>query len=255
VTVAPAFGVAFDAADTVASGSLLLAVPIAVAAGFLSFASPCVVPLLPGYLSYMTGVAVQDLDGARRGRMLAGSVLFVLGFTVLFVSGGALFGGIASELIEYQGVISKVMGAAVIMFGLAFIGWLPLLQREVRLPVPGVGLAMAPLLGLVFGLGWVPCLSPTLGTVISLAYAEATAGRGAALALAYCIGLGVPFVLVAVAFGRAARALRWIRDHQRALTIVGGVLMILLGVLLLTGWWDAVIIELRTRVGSGEILL
>jgi cytochrome c-type biogenesis protein len=255
VTVAPAFGVAFDAADTVASGSLLLAVPIAVAAGFLSFASPCVVPLLPGYLSYMTGVAVQDLDGARRGRMLAGSVLFVLGFTVLFVSGGALFGGIASELIEYQGVISKVMGAAVIMFGLAFIGWLPLLQREVRLPVPGVGLAMAPLLGLVFGLGWVPCLSPTLGTVISLAYAEATAGRGAALALAYCVGLGVPFVLVAVAFGRAARALRGIRDQQRALTIVGGVLMILLGVLLLTGWWDAVIIALRTRVGSGEILL
>jgi cytochrome c-type biogenesis protein len=244
-----------DAAGTVASGSLLLAVPIALAAGFLSFASPCVIPLLPGYLSYMTGVAVQDLESARRGRMLAGSVLFVLGFTVLFVSGGALFGGLASHLLEYQPVISKVMGVAVILFGLAFIGWLPLLQREVRLPVPGVGLAMAPLLGLVFGLGWVPCLSPTLGTVISLAYAEATAGRGALLAFAYCVGLGVPFVLVAVAFGRFTRALRWIREHQRALTVFGGLLLITLGVLLLTGWWDGLIIELRTRVGSGEIAL
>jgi cytochrome c-type biogenesis protein len=244
-----------DAAGTVASGSLLLAVPIALAAGFLSFASPCVIPLLPGYLSYMTGVAVQDLEGARRGRMLAGSVLFVLGFTVLFVSGGALFGGLASHLLEYQPVISKVMGVAVILFGLAFIGWLPLLQREVRLPVPGVGLAMAPLLGLVFGLGWVPCLSPTLGTVISLAYAEATAGRGALLAFAYCVGLGVPFVLVGVAFGRFTRALRWIREHQRALTVFGGLLLITLGVLLLTGWWDGLIIELRTRVGSGEIAL
>jgi cytochrome c-type biogenesis protein len=244
-----------DIANTVASGSLLLAVPIALAAGFLSFASPCVIPLLPGYLSYMTGVAVQDLENARRGRMLAGSVLFVLGFTVLFVSGGALFGGLAAHLLEYQPVISKVMGVAVILFGLAFIGWLPLLQHEVRLPVPGVGLAMAPLLGLVFGLGWVPCLSPTLGTVISLAYAEATAGRGALLAFAYCVGLGVPFVLVAVAFGRFTRALRWIREHQRVLSVAGGVLMIVLGILLFTGWWDALIIELRTRVGSGEIAL
>jgi len=114
---------------------------------------------------------------------------------------------------------------------------------------------MAPLLGLVFGLGWVPCLSPTLGTVISLAYAEATASRGAILALAYCVGLGVPFVLVAVAFGRLTHALRWIRDHQRILTVAGGVLMVVLGILLLTGWWDALIIELRTRIGSGEILL
>lgn len=244
-----------DVADTVASGSLLIAVPIAMAAGFLSFASPCVVPLLPGYLSYMTGVAVQDLGEARRGRMLLGSTLFVLGFTVVFVSGGALFGGVAPHLLEYQSAISKVMGVVVIAFGLAFIGWLPLLQREVRLPVPGVGLAMAPLLGLVFGLGWVPCLSPTLGTVISLAYAEATAWRGAALALAYCVGLGVPFVLVAVAFGRAARALTWIREHQRALTLAGGLLMVVVGVLLLTGGWDALIIELRTRIGSGEIAL
>jgi cytochrome c-type biogenesis protein len=244
-----------DVTDTVASGSLAAAVPIAVAAGLLSFASPCVVPLLPGYLSYMTGVAVHDLETARRGRMLAGASLFVLGFTVLFVSGGALFGGIGGQLVAYQSVISKVLGLLVIAFGLAFIGWIPLLQREIRLPVPGVGLAMAPLLGLVFGLGWVPCLSPTLGTVTTLAYTEATAGRGALLAFAYCLGLGVPFVIVAVAFGRLTRALDWVRRHQRALTLFGGGLMIALGVLLVTGLWDALMIELRTRIGSGEIAL
>jgi cytochrome c-type biogenesis protein len=244
-----------DVTDTVASGSLAVAVPIAIAAGLLSFASPCVVPLLPGYLSYMTGVAVQDLETARRGRMLAGSSLFVLGFTVLFVSGGALFGGVGGELVEYQAVISRVLGLVVIAFGLAFIGWIPLLQREVRLPVPGVGLAMAPLLGLLFGLGWVPCLSPTLGTVTTLAYTEATAGRGALLAFAYCVGLGVPFVIVAVAFGRLTRTLDWVRAHRRALTLFGGGLMIVLGVLLATGLWDALIIELRSWIGSGEIAL
>ena len=241
--------------DTVASGSLVVALPIAVAAGLLSFASPCVVPLLPGYLSYMTGVAVQDLGTARRGRMLAGSSLFVLGFTVLFVSGGAFFGGIGGQLVEYQSVISRVLGVFVIAFGLAFIGWVPMLQREVRLAVPGVGLAMAPVLGLLFGLGWVPCLSPTLGTVTTLAYTEATAGRGALLAFAYCVGLGVPFVLVAVAFGRLTRALDWVRVHQRALTLFGGGLMVALGVLLVTGLWDVLIIELRSRIGSGEIAL
>jgi cytochrome c-type biogenesis protein len=241
--------------DTVASGSLAAAVPIAVAAGLLSFASPCVIPLLPGYLSYMTGVAVQDLQTARRGRMLAGSSLFVLGFTVLFVSGGAFFGGIGGQLIEYQSAISRVLGLLVIAFGVAFIGWIPLLQREVRLPVPGVGLAMAPVLGLLFGLGWVPCLSPTLGTVTTLAYTEATAGRGALLAFAYCLGLGVPFVVVAVAFGRLTRALDWVRTHQRALTLAGGGLMIALGILLVTGLWDSLIIELRSRIGNGEIAL
>lgn len=244
-----------DLTDTVASGSLLVALPIAVAAGLLSFASPCVVPLLPGYLSYMTGVAVQDLHRARRGRMLLGSSLFVLGFTVVFVTGGALFGGLGGRLIEHQVTISRVLGVLVILFGLAFIGWVPLLQREIRLPVPGIGLAMAPLLGLVFGLGWVPCLSPTLGTVTTLAYTEATAGRGALLALAYCLGLGVPFIVAAVAFGRLTRAFDWLRRHQRTLTVVGGALMVLIGVLLLTGWWDLLIIELRSQIGSGEIAL
>lgn len=244
-----------DVTDTVASGSLLAAVPIAVVAGLLSFASPCVIPLLPGYLSYMTGVAVQDLDTAKRGRMLAGSVLFVLGFTVLFVSGGALFGGIGGQLIEHQQLISRILGVAVIILGVGYLGWIPLMQREARFPLPGVGLAMAPLLGVLFGLGWVPCLSPTLGTVTTLAYTEGTAARGALLAFAYCVGLGVPFIIAAVAFGRITGAIGWLRRHQRGLTLFGGALMIALGILLVTGLWDALIIELRSRVGSGEIAL
>lgn len=244
-----------DVTDTVASGSLLAAVPIAVVAGLLSFASPCVIPLLPGYLSYMTGVAVQDLDTAKRGRMLAGSVLFVLGFTVLFVSGGALFGGIGGQLIEHQQLISRILGVAVIILGVGYLGWIPLMQREARFPLPGVGLAMAPLLGVLFGLGWVPCLSPTLGTVTTLAYTEGTAARGALLAFAYCVGLGAPFIIAAVAFGRITGAIGWLRRHQRGLTLFGGALMIALGILLVTGLWDALIIELRSRVGSGEIAL
>jgi cytochrome c-type biogenesis protein len=244
-----------DITSIVGSGSLAVALPIALAAGVLSFASPCVVPLLPGYLSYMTGVAVQDLQSARRGRMLLGSSLFVLGFTVVFVSGGALFGGLGGRLIEHQATISRVLGVLVILFGLAFMGWIPLMQREVRLPVPGVGLAMAPLLGLVFGLGWVPCLSPTLGTVTTLAYTEATAGRGALLAFAYCVGLGAPFVVAAVAFGRLTRAIDWLRAHQRPLNLIGGGLMVLIGALLVTGWWDILMIELRSWIGSGDIAL
>lgn len=244
-----------DITDTVASGSLSIAIPIAVAAGLLSFASPCVVPLLPGYLSYMTGVAVRDLSSARRGRMLLGSSLFVLGFTAVFVTGGALFGGLGGRLIEHQTTISRVMGIVVILFGLGFIGWVPLMQRERRLPLPGVGLAMAPVLGLVFGLGWVPCLSPTLGTVTALAYTEATATRGALLAFAYCLGLGVPFIVAAVAFSRLTPVIAWIRSHERVLNIIGGTLMVTVGVLLVTGWWDVLIIELRSRIGSGDIAL
>lgn len=244
-----------DVSHTVASGSLWLAVPIAAAAGLLSFLSPCVVPLLPGYLSYMSGVAVQDLERAQRGRMLAGSSLFVLGFSIVFVTGGALFGGLGGRLIEHQTAINRGLGVLVIIFGLAFIGWIPMLQREVRLPIPGVGLAMAPLLGIGFALGWVPCLSPTLGTVTTLAYTEATAARGALLAAAYCLGLGLPFVIAALAFGRLTRALGWVRTHQRALQIAGGLLMVAVGVLLVSGWWDALMIELRSWAGSGEIAL
>jgi len=242
--------------ETVFSGSLLLAAPIAVLAGLVSFFSPCVIPLLPGYLSYMTGVAVTDLDRARRGRMLAGSVLFVLGFTVVFVSAGALFGNIGLRLEAHERTLQIVMGIVVIGLGLVFLGFGGRLQREVRFhAVPAVGLGVAPLLGALFGLGWIPCISPTLSAVLTLSLQDATGGRGALLAFVYCLGLGIPFVLAALAFSRFMRMTSWLRRHQRAVTIVGGIMLVVVGVLLASGWWNDIIDQIRSTVGTGSISL
>ena len=187
--------------DTALDGSLLLAVPVAMVAGLVSFFSPCVVPLLPGYLSYATGLSGADLESARRGRMLAGSLLFVLGFTAVFVSYGALFGAAGNWLLEYERQIEIVMGLLIIVLGLAFAGVIPLFQRDLRFHrLPAVGLAAAPLLGALFGIGWTPCIGPTLSAVSTLAFNEGTAGRGALLSACYCLGLGVPFIVVALAF-------------------------------------------------------
>jgi cytochrome c-type biogenesis protein len=238
--------------STVDSGSLLLAVPIAVLAGLVSFFSPCVVPLLPGYLSYMTGVGVQDLDSAKRSRMLIGSTLFVLGFSVIFVSGGLLFGSIGARLSTHQRPISIVMGAIVILLGLAFMGFIPIFQREFRIhAVPAVGLGVAPLLGALFGLGWLPCIGPTLATVLTLANNEGTAPRGAFLTFTYCLGLGIPFVLAALAFDRFMRALSWFKRHQRAVNVAGGAMLVAVGVLLITGWYDSLVLDLRHSFGTG----
>lgn len=237
--------------ETVGSGSLLLAVPIAVLAGLVSFLSPCVVPLLPGYLSYMTGVGVQDLDSAKRSRMLIGSVLFVLGFTVVFVAGGALFGSIGQDLFQYRRQISIVLGIVVICLGFVFMGFVPLMQREYRIhAVPAVGIGVAPLLGALFGVGWLPCVGPTLGTVLTLANNEGTAARGAFLSFTYCLGLGIPFVVAALAFSRFMRALSWVKIHQRAINIAGGVLLVTVGVLLVTGLYDTMVDNLRNSLGG-----
>ena len=238
-------------ATTASSGSLLLAIPVALIAGLVSFFSPCVVPLLPGYLSYVTGLSAADLADAKRGRMLAGTGLFVLGFSAIFVSYGALFGSVGQQLVPYQRTISIVMGVVVIGLGLAFMGWLPFLQRDVRIHrVPAVGLAAAPLLGALFGLGWTPCIGPTLAAVLTMSLGEADAGRGAFLTLIYCIGLGVPFVVAALAFRRFMGAVSWVRRHQQVFSYVGGGLLVAVGVLLVTGIWDSVVIDLRTWVGG-----
>ncbi|MFD5554919.1 cytochrome c biogenesis CcdA family protein [Streptomyces sp. NPDC127068] len=228
---------------TVLSGALLLALPVALLAGLVSFFSPCVLPLVPGYLSYVTGVGGTDLADARRGRMTAGAALFVLGFTVVFVSGGALFGYFGRELQEQQEVITRVLGGLMVLMGLFFMGMIPgMTQREFRFHrKPAAGLAGAPLLGAMFGVGWTPCMGPTLSAVNTLAMNEGSAGRGAILMIAYCLGLGLPFILAAVAFRKSLGAFAWVKRHYVWVMRIGGGMMIVTGLLLLTGVWNTMV--------------
>jgi cytochrome c-type biogenesis protein len=238
-------------AGTALSGSLLLAVPVALVAGLVSFFSPCVVPLLPGYLSYATGLSGADLESAGRGRMVTGSTLFVLGFSAVFVALGTASGALGDWLIVYSREISVVLGALTILVGVAFLGLVPWMQRDVRVHrVPAVGLTAAPLLGVLFGLGWTPCIGPTLSAVQVLAFQEGTAGRGALLSVFYCIGLGLPFIVAALAFRRMLGAVRWVRRHQAWVTRTGGIMLIVVGILLVTGVWDLWVAYLRGWIGS-----
>jgi cytochrome c-type biogenesis protein len=231
--------------EQVTSGTMLVAMPVAAAAGLVSFLSPCVVPLLPGYVSYATGLSGADLEDARRGRMLAGTTLFVLGFTAWFVVVGVTTGALGAWLWEYKRTISVVLGGVTVLVGLVFMG-LPWLQRDVRVhAVPNVGLGAAPLLGLLFAIGWTPCLGPTIIAVQSLAITEGSAGRGVVLSVAYSLGLGLPFILLGLAYRRTLGAVRWVRRHQQWVTRVGGVMLVLVGLLLMTGWWDVLVADLR----------
>jgi cytochrome c-type biogenesis protein len=249
-------------AETVASGSLLLAMLLAFAAGIVSFASPCVLPLAPGYLSYVTGLTGAEIAGEERGgtttvavksRVLLGSVLFVLGFSVVFVSYGLLFGGLGSLLLEYQAVISRVLGVIVILMGLSFMGVLPGMQREWRMHrMPRYSVWGAPVLGVLFGLGWTPCIGPALTAVQSLAFTEASAARGALLSMVYCLGLGLPFILLGLLFRQAAGTLAWVRRHYVLIMRIGGGLLVAIGILLVTGVWDSLTIWMRTLVPGFE---
>ncbi|MFD7238849.1 cytochrome c biogenesis CcdA family protein [Streptomyces syringium] len=241
-----------DLNQTVLTGALLLALPVAVLGGLVSFFSPCVLPLVPGYLSYVTGVTGADMAEARRGRMVAGASLFVLGFSAVFVSMGAFFGFFGRTLMEYKSTISMVLGAFTIVLGLAFMGALNLFgQREFRFHTkPAMGLAGAPLLGVLFGVGWTPCIGPTLGSVMALSQNQASAGRGAVLTAAYCIGLGLPFILAAVAFRRALGAFGWVKRHYAWVMRIGGLMLVVVGVLLVTGMWDRLVTELQTWSSS-----
>ncbi|TFV64901.1 cytochrome c biogenesis protein CcdA [Blastococcus sp. CT_GayMR20] len=255
-------------AGLVTDGPLLVAAAVAALVGLISFASPCVLPLVPGYLSYVTGLvgsgAVTAPAGRSggtatavrtevtpRARMVLGALLFVLGFTLVFVAFGAAFGGLGRLMLEHADVLNRVFGVVTVLVGLGFLGWLPLLQRTKRITArPAAGLAGAPLLGIVFGLGWTPCLGPTLSAVYSLAFSEATATRGAVLGVAYCLGLGVPFVLVALGARWAMGATSFLRRHAQTVTRVGGAVLVLVGLLLLTGAWTEMMQWLRSWLAA-----
>ncbi|HVE98841.1 MAG TPA: cytochrome c biogenesis protein CcdA [Mycobacteriales bacterium] len=254
-------GVAETFRDTVFDGPLLLALPVAAIAGLVSFLSPCVLPLVPGYLSYITGLSAADLaqeaqgaDGetaARpRGRVLIGSALFVLGFSVVFVSYGAIFGAVGEALRDHEQLLIRVFGGVTIVLGLVFAGAfnrLSFLQRDVRFHrVPVTGLLGAPLLGLAFGLGWAPCIGPTLAAVLTLALNTDGAVRGAILSFAYCVGLGLPFVLTGLAFRRSMDAFAVVKRHYTAVMRVGGAFLVVIGVLQVTGVYSTIVTELQT---------
>ena len=245
-------------AETAVGGSMALALPVALLAGMVSFFSPCVVPLLPGYLSYATGLgAAEVVEGSpRRGRMLAGASLFVLGFAVVFVITGVVAGSAGRLLAEYRDMITRVLGALIIVLGLIFAGLLPIGQRDLRLHrIPAVGVAAAPLVGVVFALGWTPCLSPTLGVVVNLGFNEGTALRGGLLGFVYALGLGIPFVIAGLAFTKMARAVAFLRERQQLIMRLGGVLMIVVGLLLVTGTWSTLTAMLRQWASSFETVI
>lgn len=240
--------------------SLLAAIPLAIAAGLVSFASPCVLPLLPGYLAFLGGATGRIEGRSGRGRAVIGALAFIVGFAIVFVSFGALFGGLGASLSTHQRTLEIIFGVVTIMLGLFFAGWWPSswLQRERRVHrLPRASVLGAAILGFTFALGWTPCIGPTLGAILGLASSSsgATALRGSILAFFYCVGLGVPFIFAALATEWMATASTWLRRHAVVIGRVGGALLIVIGVCEVTGLWHSFVLWLQVHFPSSTSIL
>lgn len=250
-------GTAF--AQTVLDGPLLLAVLVAALAGAVSFASPCVLPLVPGYVGYVTGLSGATLEDRRTSRVVLGIGLFVLGFAVVFVALGAAFSTLGMLLNQWMDVINRVLGVIVILAGVVFLGGIPFLQRNAQVTRrPRAGLAGAPVLGAVFALSWAPCMGPTLAAVLALSTgfgAQGGVARGTLLAFVYCLGLGIPFLIVAVLIHKGLGRLEWVRKHQMTIMRAGGAMLILLGLLLVSGLWTLWISSLQGTIAGFEVAI
>ena len=245
-------------ADVILNGSLLAAIPLALLAGLVSFLSPCVLPLVPGYLGFVSGMAgtasAATSEGAnqpgRKSRVVFGTILFVLGFSAVFVSFGSIFGSLGAYLYGPPGrIMQQILGVLVFALGLVMIGQFGWLQRTLKPNFrPRAGLIGAPILGIAFALGWTPCIGPTLSAVLSLATQTGSGARGSLLALVYSLGLGVPFILLAAGFGWATKSVNFVRRNIRVFNIIGGSLLMLLGLLMATGLWNLIIISIQEGI-------
>ena len=228
--------------DQLFSGFLLVAFPIAILAGLISFLSPCVLPLVPGYLSFAAGYS------KAKGRVFLGSILFVLGFSVLFISYGALFGGIGSRIATNDETITRILGVITILLGLIFMGSFPMMRTFSPKIATNGGLLGAPLLGFLFGIGWTPCNGPALATVQTLAFQESSAARGAVLSFGYCIGLGAPFIASGLYLDKSERLRKYLTKRGDLITKIGGALLILIGIAKVLGLWTDLMISLRSLI-------
>jgi len=245
-----------NTAQLIGSGALWLAIPVAMLAGLVSFLSPCVLPLVPGYLGFIGGAvapkrSTADAAAPARGRLVLGVLLFILGFSVVFIAFTVVGGAASVFFLQWGDLITRILGVVIIAMGLVFLGLFGFAQREWRMQISSkTGLIGAPLLGFALGIGWAPCIGPTLTTIVALSINVGDPWRAGFLGLAYSLGLGIPFLLVALGFGWATKAIGFLRRHIRVVNIAGGVLLIALGILMVTGLWTDIMSRLTAVMGS-----